>query len=267
MGLLIVGIFGGCVLGFLLCYLIFRVRLQNIRANDTNLATDPAKEAFMRDFDDFINKHHDGNYKVRFDEAKYVDNQRHFAKQINSIIEYYVADYLELFQVLKQYADGDFSAKTSTYVGEWAWANEVMNSLQVSLNRISKEVKATVKAVAIEGNLRYKTNVVGHKGEWQEIMQGLDNLVSAVDDPIEVLDMAFKEVTVGNFDLDDIDKKIISAGLDANPENYGGVFKQVMVNFNTMLEDIASYIDELEKVLAQMANGDLRNRIDRTYVG
>jgi methyl-accepting chemotaxis protein len=98
-------------------------------------------------------------------------------------------------------------------------------------------------------------------------MDGLTDICKAVDAPLQVLLVAVKEMQEGNFDLTSIDTKIRAIGLSAEASAYNGIFKDIIQGFDTTVNSISSYIGEIEKVLAQMAKGDLRNNISREFVG
>jgi len=71
----------------------------------------------------------------------------------------------------------------------------------------------------------------------------------------------------GNFSNDSMDKKIAALGLSADPANYSGMFKDMGDSFNTAMDDVGSYIDEISKDLIAISQGDLTTEITREYVG
>jgi methyl-accepting chemotaxis protein len=71
----------------------------------------------------------------------------------------------------------------------------------------------------------------------------------------------------GNFDIEDIDRKAVETGRNPDPSIYKGAFNEMAEGMNSCLENIASYISEIDDVLSNMAKGDLSTQISRDYVG
>ena len=210
-----------------------------------------------------------GNMNYQIDDSKYQNSFKEVVVLINTLLMQTTKDIMSMGDVLTHISDGDFSVSVeeSDWPGEWAALPRTVNALTVNLKGVEYETSAMIESVAAKGDLNFKTDEAKYKGDWKKIMQGLNQIAAAVDAPLKVLDVAFKEMKEGNFDLSDIDKRIEASGFDANVENYKGIFKDIMASFNMTLEDVASYIIELEQVLAQMADGDFRNKIERHYAG
>jgi len=120
---------------------------------------------------------------------------------------------------------------------------------------------------ATKGELGFQIETDKYKGDWQGIMTGLNRIARAVYEPLKAIEIGMVEMKLGNFDLEDIDKKIAEYGVKANPDSYGGTFKDTLYAFDMTIIEIASYINELREILAKIAEGDLRNSIERKYVG
>ena len=211
-------------------------------------------------------EHIKGYPSVLIDESKYKGGNLELVRSINKMLAAYIDDFTELTHVVSRYADGDFSTSLRQMPGEWGWVNDSMNQLRTSLNHIITEI-TTLTHKTSQGDLEYIANAGDAKGEWANIINGLNEIAKTMDAPLQVFRESLYEMKKGNFDLRKIDEKLITQGLDVNAENYKGVFKDIVLMLNDTMEDVHSYINELENVLAKMANGDLRNTIKREYVG
>jgi len=227
-----------------------------------------ASEVFVADLDLYIKKHFDGHLKYKMDESKHSGRFLHCVKQIHAIIdEYYVADYLELFDVLKSYKQGDFSVKTAVYAGDWAWANDIMGGLYSNLNAISDEMNAMIEAIASRGDLNFRIDEGKYNGDWYKIMKGLNNIAKTVDVPLKKIGITVTEMEKGNFNIEAINKVIEAAGHETNIAVYKGEFRHILDSVSSAFVSISSYINEVKDILEQIASGDLTGTIERDYVG
>ena len=223
--------------------------------------------------DDFINMHHEyitlGDMHFTLDESKYQNSFKEMVALVNKLLMQVTTDIEDMGDVLTKVGNGDFNAKLQSdiWVGEWVVLPDSINSLSKNLNAVGAEINGMIHASAVLGDLHYRIDESKYEGGWREIMAGLNNITSSIEQPIRVVEMALNEMKAGNLDLTDIDAKISAAGIEPSPESYNGMFRSMIASFDANFIETSSYISELDKVLAQMADGDLRYKIDREYVG
>ena len=166
-------------------------------------------------------------------------------------------------------SDGDFNREINydAWAGEWKFIPEAFGSLVANIKNINNEVNDMIVSVADKGDLSFQIDEAKYQGDWRKIMMGLNSIAKAVEMPIKLLEVTAAEMKAGNFDLAAIDNVMAASGLDANAEHYKGVFRSIIIDFETAVTEISSYVNELEQVLAKMSDGDLRNNIVREYVG
>ncbi|MCL2564416.1 MAG: methyl-accepting chemotaxis protein [Defluviitaleaceae bacterium] len=223
--------------------------------------------------DDLVKVHYEyikiGNIHYAIDESKYQNAYGEMIGLINNLMTAVTTDILDVADTLNHISDGDFekSMNAEVWVGDWVAMPKAVNKLTSNLKAVSSEIGALIEAAAVKGDLNFEIDETKYKGDWCEIMMGLNAIAKAVYAPLKVIEIAMGEMQAGNFDLVSIDSKISANGVSPNSADYNGLFKDTLIAFDATVTDISSYIDELEKVLAQMADGDLRNKIEREYVG
>ena len=210
-----------------------------------------------------------GNVNYTINSSKYQNSFKEMIEHINTLLIQNTADIMSIGDTLNQMKDGDFGVnlKVEDWPGEWSVLPETLNILTSNLTSVSKEVNAMIESVAVRGDLSFKIDETQHKGDWRKIMEGLNNIAVAIDMPIRVIEGTLTEMKVGNFDLEAINNMLTAKGLDIDANKHGGVFRDMVVSVDATLENVASYVNELNDVLASMAEGNLRNNIEREYVG
>ncbi|MCL2399681.1 MAG: methyl-accepting chemotaxis protein [Defluviitaleaceae bacterium] len=210
-----------------------------------------------------------GNVNYAIDSSKYQDSYKEVIELINSLLSQNTKDIMSLADVLNQIGNGKFNADfiIEDWPGEWKIMPKAVNSLTDNLKAISSEIGEMIEAAAVRGDLSFQIDIANYKGDWREIMLGLNNIAKAIYGPLKVIEISMGEMQVGNFNLKSIDDKIVATGFDPNPSNYNGAFKDIILAYDATVIDISSYIDELDEILAKMAEGDLHNKIVREYVG
>ena len=210
-----------------------------------------------------------GNIYYAIDNPIYQNSFKEAIGLVNQILSQTTENIVHMVNELGKIGDGDFSIKlrSENWPGDWAIVPQTVDNITANLKAVSNEIGGMIEAAAVKGNLDFKTDADKYNGDWQKIMIGLNDIAKAVDEPLKIIDIALKEMKMGNFDMYDIDAKLVANGLSANAEDFNGMLGDIMNSFNEALTDISSYINELETTLAKMSAGDLRSEIEREYVG
>jgi methyl-accepting chemotaxis protein len=209
----------------------------------------------------------EGDIEYRIDESKYQNSFRDMVTGSNRLMDNVVSDVLGFLDTLSEVNNGNFNPHIKKLPGKRIVLEKAINSTTSNMIAVNNEIKAMIEAIVVKGDLSFQIDANKYKGDWREIMVELNNIAAAVETPIKVIETSMVEMKAGNFDLVSMDKKIIAAGLDANVENYRGVFKGILSAFNMTITEIASYIEEITAVLLAVAKGDLTKSISRGYSG
>ena len=207
-----------------------------------------------------------GNMNFRLDTNKYQNSFKEVAESINFLLDREVNNIKEMIGTFNQIGDGNFDVQINDLPGDFAVQPQTIRALVDNLKAVSTEVGTMINAT-VKGDLSFKTEADKYNGDWQKIMVGLNDIAKAVNEPMMVIKMTFDELRSGKFNLEKLDKKIIAMGFRPNPESYEGIFKESIIASETTMNDIFSYIGEIDKILAQMAEGNLCNKIEREYLG
>ena len=134
--------------------------------------------------------------------------------------------------------------------------NEIRSSLKFSIFAI-KELVADVYALAgqaVDGNLSARADADKHQGEYRKIVQGFNNTLDAVINPLVEATRVLGEVSQGNLN-------IMVEG------EYKGDHATIKQALNETIDSIKGYISEIAQVLDEVAKGNLEVEIVSDYKG
>jgi len=223
--------------------------------------------------DDLTKVHHEyikaGNIHYAMDASKYQNSYAEMISLVNNLLSAVTADIIDVADTLTSVADGNFDKKMdeSVWVGEWIVMPNAVNKLSANLEAINNEIASLVDAAARKGDLKFRIEAEKYSGDWREIMEGLNSIITEVEKPIGVIEVAMSEMEKGNLDLHYVNEKISKAGYAPDPENYNGTFRDIIATSVSSYMQISSYVKEIERALSQMSDGDLRTRINSDFAG
>jgi len=208
-----------------------------------------------------------GQMNFRVNANKYQNSFREIAESVNHIMDSEVGNIKDVANTLNQISDGNFDIQITEMQGDFTFQSQAIRAVIDNLKAVSTEVNAMIEAFAVNGDLNFKTNADKFKGDWRKIMIGLNDVVEGTAIPLSVIRTSLDVMKSGIFDLAELDRQLAATGLNPDVESYSGVFKEIMDTIEATMNEIYSYINEVEEVLEQTANGDLRQKIDRPYIG
>ena len=208
-----------------------------------------------------------GDIEYRVDAEKYQNSYSEMIKSINRILDSSVNDVVGILGVLNQISDGEFNVQIADMPGKKMILPQTLRTVTANLKSVSADVNGMIEAAANKGDLNFKADTDKYKGDWQKIIAGLNDIAKAVAEPITVIEICLKELQKGNFNLEEIDKAVRSAGLNADATAYSGIFHSVVSAVDVTVTEISAYIDEITNDLAAVARGDLTTVITREFLG
>ena len=193
-----------------------------------------------------------GSLSTRLNENNYVGDFKLVSVEMNKAISVLAEDSIMLAEVTKKYAEGDFEAQLQQMQGESIMFNEITDLVRDNLKSIYGEIQHMIHQLN-EGNLEYRIDSEGHKGDWKKLIDGLNSVIKAFYMPFSELKTSLNALSAGNF--------VKMEGV------YKGEFESIKLLTNTTIENTSSYIIEISEVLEKIANKDLNQRISREYIG
>ncbi len=194
-----------------------------------------------------------GDIEAIIPENEFNGEYKNVAKAINNAVGGIVKDMLTIMSGFSKFGEGEFSAELPKFPGKKVIANQYFNELKSNLSSVNKDVNSLITA-AIDGRLDTRADASKYNGDWKVLIQGLNNLLQAVNTPINEANQVLSQLSKGDFNVT-INK------------NHKGSFAEMTNSFDGMVTSIGSYISEITQVLSTLANGDLRISINREYLG
>ncbi len=194
-----------------------------------------------------------GDIEARIPETEFEGEFRAVAFSINSTVNALINDTLAILAAYTALGNGNFKAELIKLPAKKGLVNEEFDKLKATLNALSGDVQRLISG-AIDGNLHARADASLYKEDWKKIAEGLNNLLQAVNTPIDEANEVLAQLSNGNFN--------VSVG-----KAYKGSFGSMMSAFDQMVDSIGSYICEITQMLDTIAAGDLQKKITRDYVG
>jgi len=198
-----------------------------------------------------------GDMHYTIDDSKYQNSFKEVIELINALLTQNTKDIEDMSVALDKIKEGDFEANVivEDWPGEWAIMPKTMSELCANLKYVRDEIGAMVEAATVKGDLHFHIDADKYKGEWREIMEGLNNIAGAVDLPILEIRDVMGKLSKGEF-----------TGVQVTGD-YNGDFLAIRNAVNDMINNFNSYLDETIEILSAMSDGDLTKTIQREFVG
>ena len=212
-------------------------------------------QRIIKDFDDMYFLHEDeGDFEARIDTSSYIGSYKKITESHNQIIHSYVMIIADILTMTAAMADGDLDKELGiVYKGKKQDAIARTGVLKSRIKEIADGMDIISNAVA-EGKLSTRVDLSKYRGDWVNIMAGLNNVFDIISGPFDEAISVTRAMSEGNFSL-------------AMQGNYKGAFNNLKNSLNSTTSDVHDHIVEINQNLSRIANGDLSVFISSEYAG
>jgi methyl-accepting chemotaxis protein len=164
---------------------------------------------------------------------------RQMTEGVNEAVRLHVVNILGLLDLLKAYAEGDFSQVLPPLPGKQIIANERADLLRGNLLNIIEELSGLVEAIR-NGQLNKRGNMQAFTGDWASLVGGLNDLIEAFMAPMGETLTCMDRIAKG-------DMPPLMA------TDYKGDFNNIKKNLN----EVITAINNVTSVAGEIASGNL----------
>lgn len=210
-------------------------------------------KSLINDLNHMAIAHNEGDMDYFIKSEGYSGEYGKLVNSVNKMVSAYIDDTSESMEVLTKIVGGDFNADMRKLPGNKILINNAIDNLRGSILNVSGAVDTMIKN-AISGSLTQRIDANKYSGGWKSIMEGLNNVLTAVEKPVSEINGAMLRLSNGDFS-----NRILG--------DYQGEFLQIKNSVNDTIESISSYINEITTILGKVSNNDLTVSINREYLG
>jgi methyl-accepting chemotaxis protein len=222
----------------------------NVLKNNLNTCID-AVNALVSDADVLAVAAVEGRLATRANATKHQGDFRKIVEGVNATLDAVINP----LNVAANYVDNISKGKipfkiTDTYNGDF---NILKNNLNTCIDAVNQLVSdANILAVAaVEGRLATRADAAKHQGDFRKIVEGVNNTLDAVINPLNVAANYVDNIAKGNIPV-----KII--------DTYNGDFNILKNNLNTCIDAVNQLVSDANILAVAAVEGRLATRADAT---
>ncbi len=194
----------------------------------------------LTETDELIQAVQDGRLDQRGKSEAFVGDWQKLITGVNRLIEAFVIPINMTGEYIDRISGGEIPKKiTGEYKGDFNQIKENLNRLIDTIGGLLKELNGLIQGIR-EGKLKNRGNADLFVGEWRELITGINRLIDAFTDPINMTADYIDKIAKG-----DIPEKIAQI--------YQGDFNQIKNNLNILIDAT----NQITALAEEMANGNL----------
>jgi methyl-accepting chemotaxis protein len=242
----------------------------------------------------------DGKLATRADASKHQGDFQKIVKGVNDTLDAVIGPLNVAAGYVDRISKGDIPPKiTDTYNGDFNTLKNNLNTCVNSVNALVADANLLATA-AVDGKLATRADASKHQGDFQKIVKGVNDTLDAVIGPLNVAagyvdriskgDIPPKITDTYNGDFNTLknnlntcvdavnalvaDANMLSAAAvagkletRADASKHQGDFQKIVQGVNDTLDAVVGPINDVQRVMGAMSNGDMTETITKHYQG
>ncbi len=215
--------------------------------NNLNQCID-ALSTLIKDMNHMSKEHDAGDIDVDMNPDKFQGAYKEMANGLNEMVQGHINVKKRAMAVVKEYAEGNFDEEMEKLPGKKRFINDTLDAVKGNLLSFSHELDGLIKATK-DGKLDRRGNAANFKGDWGELVGGVNELIDAFVGPINVTAEYVDRISKG-----DIPPKIT--------DEYKGDFNEIKANLNTCITAINLMVEDAGMLVEAALAGQLQTRAE-----
>jgi len=203
-------------------------------------------KGLIEDMNRMSKAHDSGDIDVAIPVNEYQNSFRTMAEGVNAMVFGHIAVKKKAMACIMEFGQGNFEAPLERFPGKKVFINETVEQVRGNLKALIADALMLSQA-AVNGKLATRADVNRHQGDFRKIVQGVNDTLDAVINPLNV---AAKYV-------EDISKGVIPSMIT---DNYNGDFNQIKNNLNVVVKMMNDLLRETDGLVKAALGGQLTTR-------
>ena len=230
----------------------------NVKEHDTLVLEEPSvKNSTMavvrQEIEEIAAAIKEGKLDRRINTSKMKGETKEILDNVNGVIEALLAPFNVTAEYIDRISKGDIPEKiTEKYSGDFNEIKNNINQLITVLNGLIAEAATMAEAAAV-GNLDKRADINKYQGAWQTIVKGLNDTAENMAVPLKDIGGVLDRLSAGD------SKAQVTA-------DYKGAYNVLKIAANNLGNQINMVVQEMEKLAAAAAQGNMDYRGDSSKV-
>jgi methyl-accepting chemotaxis protein len=194
---------------------------------------------FIAEMNNMAEEHDKGDIDVVIPAAKFLGSFASMAKSVNDMVGGHIAVKKKAMACVAEFGKGNFDALLEQFPGKKAFINDTIEQVRVNLKSVIADMVA-LSTAGVEGKLSVRADASKHHGDYRKIVQGVNDTLDAVIDPLNVAARYVERISKG-----DLPPSI--------SETYHGDFNAIKENLNNLI----AAMQQITTAAEEIANGNL----------
>ena len=200
---------------------------------------------FVQEMKHMSDEHDAGDIDVVIPTDKFQGVYQSMAQGVNDMVAGHINVKKKAMACVEEFGKGNFEAELEKFPGKKAFINDTIEQVRANLKELISDANMLVNA-AVEGKLDTRADASKHQGDFQKIVQGVNDTLDAVIGPLNVAAEYVDRIAKG-----DVPEKIT--------EEYKGDFNEIKNNLNMLIDGM----NEITHVAQEIASGNLTVEVEK----
>jgi methyl-accepting chemotaxis protein len=224
--------------------------------NNLNQCID-SLNGLIKDMHRMSDEHNKGDIDVIMPVDKFEGAYKTMAQGVNDMVNGHIAVKKKAMACVAGFAAGNFETPLEKFPGKKAFINENMEVLRGNLKALVADANMLSEA-AVEGKLATRADASKHQGDYRKIVQGVNDTLDSVIDPVNEAMRISEEYAKQNFSAR-VDENLKVRGdfirFKKSLNNVGIQVSRAMVKVNEQVNELAAGAQEASASVEEVAAG------------
>ena len=199
--------------------------------------------------DDMSARHNQGCLDVFISAEDFKGAYRSMALGINTMVEGHITAIQKVMSCVAEFGNGNFDAHLDQFQGDKVFINATIEQFRIRLKAMIEDINLLVES-ALDGNLAKRLDSSGYEGDFKKIIEGINNLLNAVIQPIREAAHVLTEMAKGNL------QQHVMGDYKGHHAQMKNAVNSTIDSFNNILAEIWLAADQVACGSEQVAAGN-----------